>query len=159
MTMASLEQMAKGELIALWNRTPAGRSRPLRSWKKKRSLLEAMIREAGADPEAPRKRTIREAALALLCEVTHYEEKSKKPGSEGNAFDAPSPTRRSVGLQYDDILSRLRDEFPGSQTSLACLRWYAVKVRVEEHGYENLRLPQRRPRGGPPAGKKKGMKA
>lgn len=97
------------------------------------------------NPHAQSTRTIREAALDLLCRVEYYEDKSRKPAND-NRFDEPAPERRSVGLAYDEIIRRLKEEFPDGQTSVACLRWYAVKARVEEKGYEGLKLPQRRPR-------------
>jgi hypothetical protein len=36
---------------------------------------------------------------------------------------------RSVGLSYDEILTRVREEFPDCNTSVACLRWYCVQLR------------------------------
>lgn len=90
-------------------------------------------------------RTIREASLDLLCHVEFYEDKTKK-SADDNMVAADHKNARSVGIAYDEIIRRVQSEFPGCDTSAACLRWYAVKVRVEEKGYEGLRLPQRRPR-------------
>jgi len=60
--------------------------------------------------------------------------------------EAGAKGARSVGIPYDEIIRRIKDEFPEAKTTAACLRWYAVKVRVEEFGYEGFRLSQRRPR-------------
>lgn len=98
-----------------------------------------------------RTRTIRVAALTHLAEVAYYEDRSEKP-SETNVVDADHPKARSVGLPYDEILRRIFEEFPDCETSVACLRWYAVKVRnseVEEEIYGQYTLPQRRPRAKP----------
>ncbi len=35
-------------------------------------------------------------------------------------------------LSYADILGRIRDEFPESSTTIACLRWYAVRLRERD---------------------------
>jgi hypothetical protein len=96
----------------------------------------------------PVERTIRAAALALLCMVAYYEDRNAKSGPE-NVVPPDHRGARSVGLPYLDIVERIRGEFPGCETTVACLRWYSVKVRVEELGYEGLRLPQRRPRARP----------
>lgn len=101
-----------------------------------------------------RERTIREASLEWLCHVDHHEDRTKKTGPE-NVVPANHPNARSVGLPYLTIIERIVEEFPDADTSVACLRWYAVKVRAEEIGYEGYELPQRRPRA-KPAGKKDG---
>ena len=76
--------------------------------------------------------TIRETALRLLTHVL-------TTGKDG----------RTVGMPYDYVVDSVRRLFPESKTTRACLRWYAVKVRVGEAGYEQWRLPQRRPRSSP----------
>jgi hypothetical protein len=150
----ALKDLSGQELLAQYNAIPG--VRPIARWAGKKSELIGRIaraRRAAPRPapkppaaEAPaRSRTVRAASLEMLCAVTHYEDKNRPVGPE-NVFAEPSPDRRSVGLPYDDILRSIATEFPGAQTSVACLRWYAVKVRVEEAGYEGLRLPQRRPR-------------
>lgn len=73
--------------------------------------------------------TIKETCLNLLC----FE---RGKGEDG----------RTYGYSYYEILEIVRRLHPGCKTSAACLRWYAVKVRAEEHGYEGRRLVQRRPR-------------
>ncbi len=93
----------------------------------------------------PRSRTIRAAAIELLCETVSYENRDKPVGSD-NVVTKGSRHATSVGIPYDEIIRRIKAEFLDCATTVACLRWYAVKIRVEEHGYEGLRLPQRRPR-------------
>lgn len=96
-------------------------------------------------------RTIRAAAIELLCHVAYHEDRNKK-SDPSNRVEAAQPGARSVGIAYDEIIDAIKDEFPDANTSVACLRWYSVKIRVEEHGYEGLRLPQRRPRAKPRTG-------
>jgi hypothetical protein len=74
--------------------------------------------------------TIRETSLKLLCHVERID----------------TTDNRSVGLTYEDIEKTVRHLFPDGKTSVACLRWYAVKVRADEKGYEDWVLPQKRPR-------------
>lgn len=72
--------------------------------------------------------TVRETSLRLLCHVVSVGE-----------------DKRTVGLPYDEVVD-LVCRLHGSKTTVACLRWYAVKVRAEEKGYEGWKLVQRRPR-------------
>lgn len=150
------------ELLAKLDR----KTLPLRSWKKSKQELFALITpmevelriktemdeaERIAKLEATKNpanaNTIRDAALALLCQVAYYEDKTKKP-SPDNRVDASAKNARSVGLPYNSIVDAVLAQFPGAKTSLACLRWYCVKVRVNEHGFTGYTLPQRRPRAG-----------
>lgn len=48
---------------------------------------------------------------------------------------------RTVGLLYGTIVALVKKKFPKAQTSLECLRWYAVHMRQED-----IKLPQKRPR-------------
>jgi len=93
----------------------------------------------------PATRTIRAAAIELLCLVDFFEDRDEKLGAD-NVIDEKHEHARSVGIAYDEIIRRIKAEFSSCKTTVACLRWYSVKIRVEEFGYENLRLPQRRPR-------------
>lgn len=94
------------------------------------------------------KRTIKSVSINLLCHVTHYENRDEKSGPE-NHVEKSHPKARSVGLSYDDVLEQIHAQFPGCETSVACLRWYAVKIRANEQGYEDLTMCQRRPRAKP----------
>ncbi len=128
---------------------------PLRNWKGKKSVLIDRIKAMDVEvanmvfPEEDEKpaRTIRSAAVELLCHVDHYEDRDKPSGPD-NVVAGDYKGARSVGLPYDRIIALVKEEFSAvkCETTVACLRWYAVKIRVEEHGYEGLRLPQRRPR-------------
>ncbi len=127
----------------------------LKNWKGKKSVLAGRIDDLKAelrDMEAHAKeksvRTFRQAAIELLCHVDHHEDRDEPSGPD-NVVAEGHGRARSVGLPYDRVISLIKDEFlplGRCETTVACLRWYAVKIRVEEHGYEGLRLPQRRPR-------------
>lgn len=164
-TLDELMALKTAELVGIHNGLNA--DAPLKTWKGKKGVLVDRImelrapilqEEPAADVPGPDEgptakaasgeRTIREAALELLCRVVYYEDRNEKPDPLNNAGAHPDDVQnaRSVGVPYDEIIAALRDEFPECQTSIACLRWYAVKVRAEEFGYESLRLPQRRPR-------------
>lgn len=95
-------------------------------------------------------RTIREASLDLLALVDYYEDKTKASNDE-NRVDADHKHARSVGLPYLEIIRRIKEEFDGAETSVACLRWYSVKVRDSKNHpeYSGWKLPQRRPRATP----------
>lgn len=174
MTLTNLEDLnlaltSTSQLIGWHNELLAKLDRktlPLRSWKKSKQDLFDLIKpmedelrakieteeaerlaKAEATKDPANANTIRDAALALLCQVAYYEDKNKKP-SPDNRVDASSKTARSVGLPYSQIVEAVKTQFPGAKTSLACLRWYCVKVRVNEHGFTGYTLPQRRPRAG-----------
>ncbi len=154
------------ELLGIYNGLA---DKPLAAWKGKKSDLidriEALgtaptddvppaVVEKAATPETVNtaagksERTIREAALAWLCHVEYYEDRDGKSGPD-NVVKEDHPKARSVGITYLDIIDRIKQEFPDCDTSVACLRWYSVKVRTHELGYEDYRLCQRRPRATP----------
>lgn len=169
-----LSGLTNTELVGVYNGL-VGPEFSLKAWKGKKDILIARINVARRDNSngkdvsdgpktdaAPKStedtkkakatkkdaRTIRLAAIELLCTVEHFEDREKKSGPD-NAVEHDDKNARSVGVPYDEILRRIRAEFPECQTTVACLRWYSVKIRVEEPGYEGLRLPQRRPRAKP----------
>jgi len=37
--------------------------------------------------------------------------------------------KRPFGHPYEYILDRIREQFDGAKTTVACLRWYAVHMR------------------------------
>lgn len=53
---------------------------------------------------------------------------------------------RTVGRSYQGILDQIKIDHPTVNTSLACLRWYAGKIRVLANGYDRYTLPQLRER-------------
>ena len=167
--MTNLATQSNAELVGIYNGLCP--DKPLSSWKGRKDVLigriHALAEKSSASPEsdtAPKAtekvsadetvqnktgkqdaRTIRAAATELLCKTEYHEDRNVKSGPE-NVVDAGHKGAHSVGIPYDEIIDRIRVEFPDCQTTVACLRWYSVKIRVEEHGYEGLRLPQRRPR-------------
>jgi len=143
-----LQSMTNAELVGVYNEL--GPEKPLTTWKRGKDILIDRIKELQAQ-KAPKKRegpTIRETALDLLCEVAYYEDKTLKSSPE-NVVAEDHPNARSVGIPYLEIIERIKGQFDGAKTSVACLRWYAVKIRAEEFGYEDYRLVQRRPRAKP----------
>lgn len=92
-----------------------------------------------------KRRTIREYALKHLCKIDYWEDRREDP-SPDNRVSLRASHARSVGVPYDKILTAVKRSFPDCRTNIASLRWYAVKVRVGEEGYEGWHLPQRRPR-------------
>lgn len=56
--------------------------------------------------------------------------------------------RYTVGLSYARIIEVLRQEFPETQVSSACLRWYVSRINEESRdlGWGGNGLPQYRPR-------------
>lgn len=78
-----------------------------------------------AAPEPPRRtRIIKVAAESLLLEVTGV----NKDG-------------HTTGHSYEEILRRVKLEFPTANTSIKCLRWYATHMKDQ-----GCRLPQKRDR-------------
>lgn len=175
--MTDLVSKTAAELIAMYNEL--GPDVALKTWKKPKSALVELIEQLQFDREIDaeddidddidnwvdniaeeaaelaedaaaeeKPRTIRQASIDHLCAVAYYEDRSEKSKDE-NRVEADNPKARSVGIAYDEIIRLIQDEFPGCKTTVACLRWYSVKIRVEEAGYEELRLPQRRPRAKP----------
>lgn len=108
---------------------------------------EEATEEVSADDTEPQKSstTIRQLAIDLLCKVAYYEDRNEKSGPD-NVVDEDHANARSVGIPYNQVLDAIREQFSVCSTSVECLRWYAVKIRGEEAGYEGLRLCQRRPR-------------
>lgn len=89
--------------------------------------------------------TIRENCLNLMCEAVYFEDRSRDPGPD-NRVAAGEKNAFSVGYAYSEIIEKIKEIFPYADTTAACLRWYAVKVRGGEFGYEGYKLAQRRPR-------------
>lgn len=162
-TSENLGELTNSDLVVIYNTlAPA----PIKAWKGKKTKLieriETMRKRASAAPKAdavPKPavkrpagekspttaRTIRAAAIELLCHTQFYEDRTRKSAPDNSVLQGHT-SARSVGVPYDEIIRRIQAEFPGCNTTVACLRWYSVKIRVEELGYEGLRLPQRRPR-------------
>lgn len=113
-----------------------------------RNVSETIRNEPKTErPEVPKNKplTIRALAVVLLCRIDFYEDHSKV-SSVDNRVTKDHPNAYSVGISYKEVLKIIHETFPNCKTTVACLRWYSVKIRVEEPGYENLDLVQRRPR-------------
>lgn len=177
--MEDYASQSNGALTARYNelREKVG-EKPVGPWKGKKSDLIAKIEvlelrqkpeaappaptpepvaeKPAAKPKPAKKqktedgRTIREASLDLLAHVDFYEDKTKASNDE-NRVGADNKNARSVGLAYLEVINRVKAEFPDADTSVACLRWYSVKVRdAKNHPeYSGWKLPQRRPRATP----------
>lgn len=175
--LEDLQAHTNKELVGIYN--GLNPDKPMKAWKGKKTVLIARIqvlREEVLDEtttgtsddevkeipssiplelevETPKPAgTIRALAIELLCRIEFHEDRNKKSGTLNRLEESAIETTedvRSVGIPYDKIIPKIKKKFPECQTTVACLRWYAVKIRVEEQGYEGLRLPQRRPRAIP----------
>jgi len=76
-------------------------------------------------------RTIKAAAYEWLLKVDYLDH-----------------AQRSVGFGYDRILEELSKEFPDSETTDKCLRWYAVQLNLDgaKMPWRPRRAPKRRPK-------------
>lgn len=88
---------------------------------------------------------IKERSVKYLCAVIYYEERSLPRGPQ-NKFSEPSPTRRSVGMSYVDILAKIKEEVPECKTTIASLRWYSGKMQSGDLGPNEYVMPARRER-------------
>lgn len=161
MTYEEMVELETKQLITIYNGLSP--DTPLTSWKtKKTKLVDKIMRlpnfnvpeaepieadepEAEQTPSTDGESTIRLVSCALLCQIEFYEDRTKKASDE-NRVEKKHQQSRSVGLSYPDVLARVLEKFPEAATSIECLRWYAVKIRAQEFGYEGMSLPQRRPR-------------
>ena len=73
------------------------------------------------------KGTVKESAIFWLCHVV------------------AEHSGKSVGLTYDEVLERVREEHPSANTSRHSIAFYASHIRRGISGYEGV-LPQIRPR-------------
>lgn len=137
------------ELVEIYN--SLNPTKPLKQWKQsKKALIERIetlwiFEDDKLEQIDVSDMTIRDASLELLSAVDFYEDK-KLSSSDDNRVSKDHPNARSVGFSYDAVLTQIQKAFPEARTSVACLRWYSVKVRGLESGFEDYTLPQRRPR-------------
>lgn len=101
---------------------------PSREW-----LIEAIRRQ-----NRRLGRTVRRRALELL--------EARVKGPDGRPMI--DQDGRSIGLKYKEVLEIIQQEFPEASTSVACLRWYVVHLRMDanDEGKPWPDLPQIRPR-------------
>ncbi len=90
-------------------------------------------------------RTVRRRALELL--------EMRIKGPDGRPMT--DEDGRSIGLKYREVLEIIQAEFPEASTSVACLRWYVVHLRMDANdlGLPWPDLPQIRPRAKGPSKK------
>ena len=118
--------MTNAQLVPLYNNAAAkvaaienGHFIPLKAWKGKKDVLIGKIKDLGDKlPVDDSARTIREAAIELLCLVEYHEDRSKRPGPD-NTVPENMKGARSVGIAYDEIIRRIKDEFKGCKTTPA----------------------------------------
>lgn len=90
--------------------------KPLKSWKESSAKLEAAIAKL-----TPAKKSKKAKA-------------EKKPRVKGFRADGTmtiqnrAETLLREGKSYGDILAAIAAEYPGSATTVKCLRWYAAKL-------------------------------
>ena len=141
-------KLSTKDLVVVYNKLAKILSLPLidKPWSRGQPLLLERIEELKIKVKEFRERTVKAKAVELLCAVEYYENRMEPASIIENNVKSNHKEARSVGIPYDRIINMIKEAFPKCKTTVACLRWYSVKIRVEEHGYENLTLPQRRPR-------------
>lgn len=87
-------------------------------------------------PKKKRKQPIRDAILKALAFVDYHE--NCITGERINKYNNRAGMTRSVGLSYQAVLARVREQFPDARTTEADLRWNANQTRAK--------LPDIRPR-------------
>ncbi|MFL9499180.1 hypothetical protein ACJMQP_03900 [Rhodopseudomonas palustris] len=93
---------------------------------------------------------IRTLQLQLLAIVDHFEHRRTGEVFTPAQAEKLSPAARaqllSVGLPYETILAKVREEFPGARTTLQSIRRAASNARGGFIGYD-AELPHKRPHG------------
>lgn len=88
---------------------------------------------------------IKDRCTHYLCEVIYYEERNLPRGPE-NRFSEPSPSRRSVGMSYEEVLRKVKEDIPTCKTTIASLRWYSGKMQAGDLQGGSYIMPTRRER-------------
>jgi len=147
-TVNEMNELPGKDLIAIHN-TLVPTEAAIGQWKSAKTKLVTKILALGYEPtpkqteEVTPKGAIKRKAVELLCEVVgQVDRKTGKPTESTDFLDV-----YTVGHPYKAVLALLLEEFPEAKTTLGCLRWYAVKLRNSEEGYEGHTLPQKRPSG------------
>ncbi len=110
--LQDLSTLTVAVLTSLHNEIVAEDGDEIGKWSQSKAKLIDRIR----DCDGYVRPTIRALAEALLLEVAFTNE-----------------DERNVGLTYDVILERIHEAFPEGETSVKCLRWYAVKMKEDEN--------------------------
>lgn len=103
----------------------------IKEWKGRRAELEVKLQEARELAKRRSCRTIKDLSIELLLTVDYND----------------AATGRPVGLPYDEILRRVHAAFPDCETTVECLRWYAVRLNnhIENPGVRMPFRPRKRP--------------
>lgn len=109
----------------------------LTRWKGAKDALAAKVATLRGEEKKKRHvvaRTIKQAAYEHLLSV-----------------EVKDHTGRDIGFSYEEILGRLRDEFPDCDTTDKCLRWYAVQLNTDgaKLPWRPRKPPKRRKKDGP----------
>lgn len=132
MDLDALSGLTVVQLIEEHNRLAGDQVEHLKSWADEKSGLAKRVHDL-RDAERKRRsaRTIKSAAYELLLQVD-YKDHSGRP----------------VGHSYDTILASLKTEFPESETTDKCLRWYAVQLNLDgaRMPWRPRRAPKRKPK-------------
>lgn len=123
-----LEQIAAMEAAAP---KPDGMTGLLKQMQSSKAAEEAKPPKAKAakkeaKPKKEKGPVIRVVAEGLLLEVVTHDEDG-----------------RPYGHSYETVLDRIRQQFDGAKTTVACLRWYAVHMR--ERGEKVPNRPRAQP--------------
>ena len=87
----------------------------------------------------------RDAILAAITTVTHYEDRTTgRKVSLNEAQHLPRSSLRSVGLPYCECLELVKERVPWSKAKAPVLRWAAHQVRSGAPGFQGYELPQKR---------------
>lgn len=154
---SALSQLDTPALLTLHNTLAQQSGAPtVKAWHGSRmSLIErvSILRTMPKAPPAmekrhapPRAQPIRRVMLKALEVVSHYEAKATGVKiSKQAAKSYPRESLLSVGLPYREVLARVLAKMPHARTSIITLRVAAAAVRNNERGFENCKLPQKRP--------------
>lgn len=126
---AAVELGATAEAVEEAKEQPNGLTHLLKQMQDAKEKADKPKPKAEPKPKKEKKEkgpVIRVVAEALLLEVTHKDEDG-----------------RPYGHAYDTILERIREQFDGAKTTVACLRWYAVHMR--ERGEKVPNRPRAQP--------------
>lgn len=110
------------------------------------ALATLLTFRAPPDPPKANRQSDRQIILEELCKVSHYE--CVTDGTRVELADRESFKARlliSCGFAYSIVLERIKARLPKSRVSGASLRVHAASARRGKPGYENTKLPDKRP--------------
>lgn len=126
----ALELGAAPEKVEAAKEQPNGMAHLLKQLQDSQDKKDAKPAKPKAKKEPKPKKEkgplIRVVAEGLLLEVTHKDDDG-----------------RPYGHSYETVLEKIREQFDGAKTTVACLRWYAVHMR--ERGEKVPNRPRAQP--------------